>query len=106
MIQRLLFDDVKICYPAFKGFHGCLVVTVVYEHIPVLQNDRLVMRAPDKRDIAASFARATDREYAYLAHRVTLTPPHMFPMFCCLLVMQLIYRLFRRKMRQYDQFYE
>ncbi|GGB46828.1 hypothetical protein GCM10011316_18670 [Roseibium aquae] len=38
-----------------------------HENYATLQTDRLVMRAPDERDIPAWFMRATDRESAYLA---------------------------------------
>ena len=37
------------------------------ENIPLLRTDRLVLRAPNERDIPAWFERATDRESAYLA---------------------------------------
>ena len=38
------------------------------EHIiPTLRTERLVLRAPNEDDIPARFARATDRESAYLA---------------------------------------
>ena len=42
-------------------------MTASYEHMPPLRTDRLVMRAPNERDIPAWFERATDRESAYLA---------------------------------------
>ncbi len=42
-------------------------MTATHENFPMLQTVRLVMRAPDQRDIPAWFARATDRKSAYLA---------------------------------------
>jgi ribosomal-protein-alanine N-acetyltransferase len=35
--------------------------------LPLLRTDRLILRAPDERDIPAWFARATDREAALMA---------------------------------------
>ncbi len=42
-------------------------MTANYVHMPPLRTDRLVMRAPNERDIPAWFERATDHESAYLA---------------------------------------
>lgn len=42
-------------------------MTSAHQNIPVLQTDRLVMRAPDERDVPAWFVRAIDHEAAYLA---------------------------------------
>jgi len=64
---RLRFDIIHSSYGIVKRLHGYHVVTVAHENIPILQTVRLVMRAPDQRDIPAWFARATDHESAYLA---------------------------------------
>lgn len=42
-------------------------MNAVEQQIPSLTTDRLLMRAPNERDIPAWFARATDREAASLA---------------------------------------